>query len=125
MRGTVKGPTFPCEEYRTPRGRQRFQREVHGIDRATWWSTTHPTQAQAINEAHMIDKRSLGTGGPQVGALGYGAMVLEGYYGVSDDVEAVDTIHRALDAGMTMIASAAPRARPCLDSGGELDGGSQ
>ena len=54
----------------------------------------------------MIDKRSLGTGGPQVGAIGYGAMVLEGYYGASDDVEAVGTIHRALDAGMTMIDSA-------------------
>jgi aryl-alcohol dehydrogenase-like predicted oxidoreductase len=54
----------------------------------------------------MIDKRSLGTGGPQVGALGYGAMVLEGYYGASDDAEAAGTIHRALDAGMTMIDSA-------------------
>ena len=54
----------------------------------------------------MIDKRSLGTGGPQVGALGYGAMVLEGYYGASDDAEAAGTIRRALDAGMTVIDSA-------------------
>jgi aryl-alcohol dehydrogenase-like predicted oxidoreductase len=54
----------------------------------------------------MIDKRPLGKDGPAVGMLGYGAMVLEGYYGPSDDEEAVGTIHRALDAGMTMIDSA-------------------
>jgi aryl-alcohol dehydrogenase-like predicted oxidoreductase len=33
-------------------------------------------------------------------------MVLEGYYGASNDEEAVGTIHRALDVGMTMIDSA-------------------
>jgi aryl-alcohol dehydrogenase-like predicted oxidoreductase len=54
----------------------------------------------------MIDKRSLGALGPQVGRLGYGAMGLEGYYGASDDDEALRTIHAALDAGMTMIDSA-------------------
>lgn len=54
----------------------------------------------------MIEKRPLGTGGPLVGVLGYGAMVLEGYYGASDDEEAVGTVRRALDAGMTIIDSA-------------------
>lgn len=54
----------------------------------------------------MIGKRQLGRDGPLVGALGYGAMVLEGYYGASDDDEAIRTIHRALDAGVTMIDSA-------------------
>ena len=54
----------------------------------------------------MIGKRKIGKGGPLVGAMGYGAMVLEGYYGASDDDEAIRTIHRALDAGMTMIDSA-------------------
>lgn len=54
----------------------------------------------------MIEKRPLGQGGPRVGVLGYGAMVLEGYYGASDDGDALETIHRALDAGMTMIDSA-------------------
>jgi aryl-alcohol dehydrogenase-like predicted oxidoreductase len=33
-------------------------------------------------------------------------MVLEGYYGASDDGQAVETICRALDAGLTMIDSA-------------------
>jgi aryl-alcohol dehydrogenase-like predicted oxidoreductase len=54
----------------------------------------------------VIDKRELGTNGPRVGRLGYGAMVLEGYYGASDDEQAVGTIHRALDAGMDMIDTA-------------------
>jgi len=54
----------------------------------------------------MIPKRSLGKNDPSIGCLGYGAMVLEGYYGASDDGQAVDTIGRALDAGLTMIDSA-------------------
>lgn len=54
----------------------------------------------------MIEKRPLGNGGPEVGRLGYGAMVLEGYYGAADDGQAMDTVRRALDAGMTMIDSA-------------------
>jgi aryl-alcohol dehydrogenase-like predicted oxidoreductase len=54
----------------------------------------------------MIPKNSLGRNGPSVGCLGYGAMVLEGYYGGSDDGQGVETIRRALDAGLTMIDSA-------------------
>jgi aryl-alcohol dehydrogenase-like predicted oxidoreductase len=41
-----------------------------------------------------------------VGALGYGAMVLEGYYGASDDKDAVSVIRSALEMGYTMIDSA-------------------
>jgi aryl-alcohol dehydrogenase-like predicted oxidoreductase len=48
----------------------------------------------------MIEQRTLGAGGPSVGALGYGAMVLEGYYGASDDADAAGTLHRAIDLGM-------------------------
>ena len=54
----------------------------------------------------MIQKNSLGRNGPYVGCLGYGAMVLEGYYGASDADQAVKTICHALDAGLTMIDSA-------------------
>jgi aryl-alcohol dehydrogenase-like predicted oxidoreductase len=53
----------------------------------------------------MINKSDLGKNGPPVGRLGYGAMVLEGYYGASDDDEAVKTLLHAIDAGM-MIDSA-------------------
>ena len=54
----------------------------------------------------MLPKRHLGKEGPQVGCIGYGAMVLEGYYGASDDQQAVETIRHALDAGMDMLDSA-------------------
>lgn len=54
----------------------------------------------------MIEKRQLGNNGPSVGCLGYGAMVLAGYYGASDDQHAIGTIHRALDVGMNMIDTA-------------------
>jgi len=46
----------------------------------------------------MIRVRPLGSHGPAVGCIGDGAMVLEGFYGTSDDNHALETIHRALDA---------------------------
>jgi aryl-alcohol dehydrogenase-like predicted oxidoreductase len=57
-------------------------------------------------ETKMIQKNPLGKNGPTVGCLGYGAMVLEGYYGASDDGQAVETIRYALDTGLTMVDSA-------------------
>ncbi len=48
----------------------------------------------------MIDERVLGKQGPSVGCLGYGAMVLEGYYGASDDEAAIKTLQHAIDLGM-------------------------
>lgn len=54
----------------------------------------------------MIDTRRLGANGPAVGRIGYGAMVLEGTYGAVREDDAVRTIERALDAGMTMIDTA-------------------
>lgn len=53
-----------------------------------------------------MKKAHLGKSGPLVGRLGYGAMVLEGYYGASDDAEACNTIARALDLGVSMIDTA-------------------
>ena len=37
----------------------------------------------------MIEQAQLGKDGPLTGRLGYGAMVLEGFYGASDDDQAV------------------------------------
>lgn len=54
----------------------------------------------------MIQKNSLGRNGPSVGCLGYGAMVLDGYYGAAEEGQAVGTLRHALDAGLTMIDSA-------------------
>ncbi|MBK8976337.1 MAG: aldo/keto reductase [Planctomycetes bacterium] len=54
----------------------------------------------------MIPTRTLGTGGPAVGALGYGAMVLEGYYGPAAEPDGIATVRRALDLGMTLLDTA-------------------
>lgn len=59
-----------------------------------------------IAGTQVIQKHLLGRNGPSVGRIGYGAMVLEGYYGASDDDQAVETIGSALDAGLTMIDTA-------------------
>lgn len=51
----------------------------------------------------MIRQQMLGKSGPLVGCLGYGAAVLEGYYGAVDESEGIATLRHALDAGWTMI----------------------
>jgi aryl-alcohol dehydrogenase-like predicted oxidoreductase len=48
----------------------------------------------------MIDIAGLGTNGPQIGRMGYGAMVHEGYYGSSDERLAVYSLTHAIDLGM-------------------------
>ena len=53
----------------------------------------------------MIEQTQLGNAGPAVGRLGYGAMVLEGFYGASDDSAAIKTLCHAIESGM-MIDSA-------------------
>jgi aryl-alcohol dehydrogenase-like predicted oxidoreductase len=47
--------------------------------------------------------RKLGSAGPEVSALGLGAMGMSGMYGESDRAESIATIHAALDAGINLI----------------------
>lgn len=54
----------------------------------------------------MKKVRNLGSKGPPVGAIGYGAMGLEGYYGSTDEGNAVKVIRHALDEGCSMIDTA-------------------
>jgi len=54
----------------------------------------------------MIPQRTLGKEGLKVGAIGYGAMVLEGWYGTVDEAAAVNTIRHALDTGVNFIDTA-------------------
>lgn len=51
----------------------------------------------------MLQRR---IGNTMVGAIGYGAMVLEGYYGSSNDTNAALVLNQALDSGVTMIDTA-------------------
>jgi len=54
----------------------------------------------------MIPQRILGKNGLKVSAIGYGAMVLEGFYGAADETAAVGTIRHALDIGVNFIDTA-------------------
>ena len=53
----------------------------------------------------MIETRKLG-GEVRVGALALGAMAFAGWYDTRDDEGGVRAIHRALDAGITLIDTA-------------------
>jgi aryl-alcohol dehydrogenase-like predicted oxidoreductase len=54
----------------------------------------------------MVAKRKLGKGGPEVSAIGYGAMVLEGFYGSAPESDAIATLQHALDTGVSFIDTA-------------------
>jgi aryl-alcohol dehydrogenase-like predicted oxidoreductase len=48
----------------------------------------------------------LGTTGPTVSALGLGCMGMSEFYGAADEGEAIATIHRALELGVTLLDTA-------------------
>lgn len=50
-----------------------------------------------------MQTRTLGRTGPNVSALGLGAMGMSGAYGAADRAESVATVHAALAAGVTLI----------------------
>jgi aryl-alcohol dehydrogenase-like predicted oxidoreductase len=53
-----------------------------------------------------MKRRRLGANGPEVSAIGLGAMSFAGDYGSVDAADAVKVIHRALDLGATLIDTA-------------------
>ena len=53
-----------------------------------------------------MEKRTLGGQGLVVSALGLGCMGMSEFYGPTDDVESVATIHRAIDLGVTFFDTA-------------------
>jgi aryl-alcohol dehydrogenase-like predicted oxidoreductase len=50
-----------------------------------------------------IGRRRLGTDGPEVSALGLGCMGMSDMYGPADRAESVQTIHAAMEAGITLL----------------------
>ncbi len=53
-----------------------------------------------------MKRRSLGSKGPSISALGLGCMGMSEFYGSRDDEESIATIHRALDLGMDFLDTA-------------------
>jgi aryl-alcohol dehydrogenase-like predicted oxidoreductase len=53
-----------------------------------------------------MESRNLGTQGLSVAAIGLGCMGMTHAYGTRDDAESIETIHRALDAGVTLLDTA-------------------
>ena len=53
-----------------------------------------------------MEQRKLGRNGPQVSALGLGCMGMSEFYGASDEVESIATIHRALSLGVNFLDTA-------------------
>jgi aryl-alcohol dehydrogenase-like predicted oxidoreductase len=53
-----------------------------------------------------VERRRLGTQGLEVGAIGLGCMGMSEFYGTADEGEAIATIHRALDLGVTLFDTA-------------------
>ncbi len=50
-----------------------------------------------------MNKRTLGPDGPQVSEIGLGCMGMSAFYGGTDEGEALQTIHRALDLGCNFL----------------------
>jgi aryl-alcohol dehydrogenase-like predicted oxidoreductase len=53
-----------------------------------------------------MDRRRLGTQGLEVSAMGLGCMGMSEFYGSTDEEEAIRTIHRALELGVTFLDTA-------------------
>ena len=53
-----------------------------------------------------MQTRTLGHPGLKVSAIGLGCMGMSEFYGATDEAEAVDTIHRAIDLGVTFLDTA-------------------
>ena len=53
-----------------------------------------------------IQKRRLGSNGPEVSAIGLGCMGMSDFYGAHDEQESIAVIHYALDRGVTFLDTA-------------------
>jgi aryl-alcohol dehydrogenase-like predicted oxidoreductase len=64
-----------------------------------------PSALADVKESEM-EKRRLGTGGPEVSAIGLGCMGMSEFYGSTDEQESIATINHALDRGVCFLDTA-------------------
>ncbi len=50
-----------------------------------------------------MQQRQLGKNGPSLSAIGLGCMGMSDFYGPADEKESINTIHAAIDAGITLL----------------------
>src|SRR5205809_5362607 len=63
--------------------------------------TGRPHPADRIERSYRPYRRTLGTGGPAVSAIGLGCMGMTGFYGEPDAAESIRTLRRAVELGCT------------------------
>src|SRR5467141_1532669 len=72
---------------------------------SSWSPREYMTATEAKQFTHMPQRR-LGRSELVVSALGLGCMGMSEFYGATDETEAIATIHRALDLGVTLLDTA-------------------
>ncbi|MFR9728824.1 aldo/keto reductase [Saccharopolyspora sp. MS10] len=60
----------------------------------------------ALTRRDDLPRHRLGAAGPEVSAIGYGAMGLSGVYGAADDEESRNLVRHLVEAGITLIDTA-------------------